>query len=433
MNFLTGQMSRSTKTIIFIMGIVLLLPGLMIALANLCIVPFAILSSPRTALGPATASFVLLALTLGAGGVVTWHAARSLQGKPSKPLRLPPVWIVAGIFGLMLVVGIVSRTNATLAAFVFPPALLITAAIPPLFAVAWFAHPERSRRMPTDGLTFRRGMVAFAGGATVSVAIAIVLEILLPVIILSLVFNLSNVALKSVQNLLADLAGQQIARAIANPGFIYSFIQLAIIAPIAEEIAKPLITLPLIGRLARRDAFLVAAMAGAGFAALENVIYTSFGMYLWSGILIVRAIGGAIHPLGAGLVGLSWRDWLNGERNWHEGLARFGIAVGMHALWNGGSLFVVTLAGAQFFGKLPSGVNILGLSTAGVVLALLIVLGLAALWLGRTTAQQARGETEIEIVDTSFALSDRHMAIWALVCLVTVVPMGVTALRLLLR
>ena len=425
-------MSKSLKTAVLVAGLVLLLPGMMIALANLCIFPFAILSSPRDALGIGTISFVLLMLTLGAGCVVAWHAARSLAGNASKPLRLPRVWIIVGIFGLMLVVGIVSRANDTLAAFVFPPMLLITVAIPPLFAVSWFAQPR------ADGLTLRRGMVAFAGGATVSVMIALVLEILLPFIVLSLVFNLSNVAIRSVQNLLTDLAGQQIARAITNPGFILAFIQLAIIAPLAEEIAKPLVTLPLIGRLARREAFLVAAMAGAGFAALENVIYTSFGAYLWAGVLALRALGGAIHPLGAGLVGLSWRDVLNGERDaWRQGLARFGLAVGMHALWNGGSLIVVVLGGAQFAegGKVPSEVNILGVTAAGTMLALLIVLGLAALWLGRATAQRAQSAIALEPgpPEAEFMLTDRAIAIWAFVCLVAIVPVGVTALRLLLR
>ncbi len=377
-----------------------------------------------------TAAFTLMMLTLGAGVVVVWHTVRSLAGSPSRVLRLPPAWMMAGLFGLCLVVGIVTRMNGRLAAILFPPTLLITSAIPPLFAVSWFAQPR------AEGLSFRRGLVAFAGGATVSVFIAIVLEILMPVVVLSLVFNLSNAALKSVQSLLTELAGQQIAKAITNPGFIYLFIEMAIIAPIAEEIAKPLVTLPLIGRLTRRDAFLVAAMAGAGFAALENVIYTSFGAYLWSGVLVLRALGGAIHPLGAGLVGLGWRDILNGEPNaWRDGLARLGVAVGMHALWNGGTVLVLALAGAQFFGTLPPSVNILGLSSAGVMLALLVVLGLAALSMGRSVAQRARpaGEVEPESIAAQFVLSDRAVAIWALACLAAIVPVGVTALRLLLR
>ncbi len=51
-------------------------------------------------------------------------------------LRLPHAWIIAGIFGLSILGGIVSRTNNILAGFLLPPTLLITAAIPPLLAVS---------------------------------------------------------------------------------------------------------------------------------------------------------------------------------------------------------------------------------------------------------------------------------------------------------
>jgi hypothetical protein len=232
------------------------------------------------------------------------------------------------------------------------------------------------------------------------------------------------------------LAGKDIASAITNPGFVYVFVQIALIAPLAEEFAKPLVALPLLGRLTRRDAFWVGAMAGAGFATLENVLYAGFGYYFWAGILVVRAAGGAIHPLGAGLVGLSWRDILNGEPNaWRNGLARFGMAVGVHALWNGGSLLVITLAGARFFGQLPAEINVLGLSAAGTTLAFLIVLGLATLWMGRALAQRARLPSlpAAESADLQFTLSDRAVAIWALACLVAIVPAGITGLQLLVR
>jgi len=268
------------------------------------------------------------------------------------------------------------------------------------------------------------------------VVIAIVLEILLPVVILTLVFGLGDFVTKNVQAVLDALAGKDIASAIANPGFVYLFVQIAIIAPLAEELAKPLVALPLLGRLARRDAFLVSAMAGAGFAALENMVYAGLGHGFWVGILVVRALGGAIHPLGAGLVGLGWRDVLRGEPNaWPKAAARFGLAAGMHAVWNGGCLLVITLAGARFFGQLPPEINVLGLSAAGTTLAFLLVLGLAALWMGRAVARGAAlpGAMPAESADTQFTLSDRTVAIWALACLVAIVPAGITGLQLLMR
>jgi hypothetical protein len=255
-------------------------------------------------------------------------------------------------------------------------------------------------------------------------------------VILALVFGLAGLVRDSLAMVFEALAGQDVAAAITSPGFIYIFVQVAIIAPLAEELAKPLITLPLLGRLARREAFLVGAMAGAGFAALENVIYAGFGFHFWAGILLVRALGGAIHPLGSGLVALGWRDVRRGEAGaWPRWFARFGLAAGLHALWNGGSLLVITLAGAGFFGELPPELNLLGLSAAGTTLALLIILGLAALWLGRAVAQQTAllpglraGESQPE-----FTLSDRALAIWALACLATIVPAGIAGLQLLMR
>lgn len=82
-------MSKQTKSLILAAGLVLVLSGLLIALGYLCIVPLAIPSSPREALGIGTVSFALLMLTLGAGGVVAWHSIQSLRGKPSRALRLP--------------------------------------------------------------------------------------------------------------------------------------------------------------------------------------------------------------------------------------------------------------------------------------------------------------------------------------------------------
>ncbi len=69
------------------------------------------------------------------------------------------------------------------------------------------------------------------------------------------------------------------------------------------------------------------------------------------------------------------------------------------------------------------------------MLALLVILGIAALSLGRSVAQRAQpiAEVETESTNVQFILSDRAVAIWALVCLAAIVPIGVTALRLLLR
>lgn len=418
------------KQTIVIVGVMLTVVGAPMLMVVLCITPIAVLSDEQSAVSIGLFSFVMLAVTFGFGVVMLWHGQRSMQGKPSGLLRLPSAWLMAAIFGLCTAAGILIYQSGIAAGLFLPPLLIAAATLPPLLAISWFTQQQ------AEGLTWRRGLVAFVGGATVSVAIAVALEILLPVIVLALVRDLNLVVSRYGGRLLDALAGKDIASALTNPTFIYLLVQVALIAPLAEEFAKPLVTLPLIGRLPRREAFLVAAMAGAGFAALENVLYAGFGLYFWAGILIVRALGGAIHPLGAGLVGLSWRDILNREPDaWARGAAHFGLAVGMHALWNGGSLIVITLAGARFFGSLPPKVNVLGYSAGGTTLAFLLVLGLAALWLGRAIVQRAAapGEPAAEPVPAQFILSDRAVAIWALACLVAIVPAGITGLQLLVR
>ncbi|MGB8646634.1 MAG: PrsW family glutamic-type intramembrane protease, partial [Anaerolineae bacterium] len=348
----------------------------------------------------------------------------------SAPLRLPRTWLMAGWFVLALLAGILAGANQVTAILFFVPALLVAAAMPPLLAIAWLQGNRQ------DGLTWRRGAVAFWGGATVSTLLAVVLEFALPLFVVALLLGRSDLLYYNFSGLLTALEGNEVSRALTNPAFVFAFIQLTIIAPLVEETVKPLVTLPLIGRLARRDAFLVAAMAGAGFAVLENVLYAGTGLSIWAGILLVRATGAAIHPVGAGLVGLSLRDLLNGERDAaRNGLARFGLAVGLHALWNGGSLLVITLAGARFFGPQPAGLNVMGLSIAGIALAFLIVLGLGALWLGRTVLARLEtpGLEATPALDVQFLFSNRAVALWAIACLIVVVPASVMALRGLLR
>lgn len=434
-----------------IAGLLLAIPGLIIAINLLCIVPLVLLSgSGGEAMIYGVVSLTITLLTLGAGAAAFWHADRSLNDKPSNPLRLPSPVFLAGVFILLIVFGLVSRTRLEV---IFPLILVACAILPPLWAVAWMtpAPPYRVRVEKTEEapasdespqaaslhlMTWRRGLVSFAGGATIGIFIAIVLEILLPIVILSLVVDLADTVLDSVNSLFRALSNAEVADALTSRGFIFLFVQLAVIAPLAEEIAKPLVTLPLLRNLDRQQTFWIGAMAGAGFAAVENIIYAAGGLSLWAGILLVRALGGALHPLGSGLMALGWRDLLRGEKgaltNWWR---RFGLAVAVHAAWNGGSLLVLTLAGVRFFAELPAEIDVLGLSAAGTTLAFLMILGLSALWIGRAYGHdKPLIETEKgEPSEIKFVPSDRAVAIWGLACLAAIVPAGIAGLRLWLR
>ncbi|MBN1995809.1 MAG: PrsW family intramembrane metalloprotease [Anaerolineae bacterium] len=268
-------------------------------------------------------------------------------------------------------------------------------------------------------------------------ALAVMLETLFAATLLTLVFDLANSIANNIGTLSQALMGKNITGAVATSGFVFIFIQITIVAPVVEELAKPLVTLPVIGRLSSSGAFLMGAMAGAGFAMLENIVYAGLGFSFWAGILLIRGIGAAIHPLGSGLVAQGWRDVLRREKNagarW---FARFGLATGIHLLWNLSSLLLIMLVGAQFFNELPRGINVLGLLAAGTILVLLIGLGIATLWIGRAISQkkfQSAAFIKPEKLEVSFIFSDRAVAIWAVVCLVATIPVGIIGWQLLIR
>ncbi len=442
--------SAEVKQMVVTLSAVLMVIGFPLSLNLLCALSGGWYSSSDVIYSVFSCLAVLL--TLGIGIVIFIHGNHSIQKRPSKPLSFPSVLWMVGVFILLLPFGFLFFSMES--SLFFPPVLIVLAALPPVWSVAWFIGNsvsmdlEARKNLQTDlsangtlkdgkeetGVTWRRGTLALIGGATIGVLVAIILETLLPALILALVADLANVVSNSGRALLDALAGSNIAEAVAQPAFVYVFIQLAIIAPLAEEFAKPLAIIPLLRGLNRKDAFLLGALAGAGFAAIENVIYAASGQELWGGILLVRSLGGALHPLGAGLMALAWRDALyETPGSWSKWLERFAMAVGLHAVWNGGSLLVITLGSAGLFGELSREIGILGLSAAGAVLAFLVVLGIFALWIGRILVRGDTLDTSLPDRRTHTSPSDQALAIWALACLAAIVPIGIAGLRLWLR
>ena len=174
---------------------------------------------------------------------------------PSKPLRFPahPMLLI-GFFVFLLGLGSVILSARIGATLLFPPVLLVAAMLPPIGSVAWMiphsyglkrkdetkepseaesAAPESATQ---PSLSWRRGLLAFAGGGTISVIIAVILEILLPVIILSLVFNLADTVRDSLNTIFRALSSRNVADALTNRGFIYLFLQIALIVIMARYI-----------------------------------------------------------------------------------------------------------------------------------------------------------------------------------------------------
>jgi RsiW-degrading membrane proteinase PrsW (M82 family) len=429
--------STSQKSVLQLLGLLMFLGGLLAAGSAAC--ALLITLSDRNSGDFATRLILVLwtltALSLGGGFVFFTHSSRSLRRQPSGKLRLPSLARLGGLFVVLLLAGLFVSLLRFATAWFLPLILLAAATLPPLIAVGWFMRARPGR------LTWRRGSVAFVLGATVAVTLAIILEFILPGMVVLVVSRLATAFGRYVQAFLDALGGGQVGAALTSRGFILLFVQLALIAPIVEELCKPLAILPVLRYLGKRDAFMVGALAGAGFAAVENIIYLVSGFSAWPGLLLVRALGAAIHPFGAGLVASGWSEVLQhkpGARiTW---LVRFSAAAGMHAVWNGGLLLIITLAGVPFFGRTPQ-LDVLGVPATGVALAFLIVVGLTALWAGRDVANHVLvlavhaepASSAATLWSFDFTVSDRAIALWAIACLAVVVPVGIVALNLMNR
>ena len=354
------------------------------------------------------------------GGLLAITALLSWTRAVPRPFRLPPAWALGGGLVLALAVGLGLWQGRFSLTFLVPICVALTAMLAPLAVVAWIMEGR------PGSVTARRGWAAYGLGGTASTSLALVLNLLLPAGALFLVYGLADTVLPLAEELLDALAFGPLSKDLLSPGFLVVLVQAAVIAPLVEELVKPLPLLPLLKRLASpRDALLVGMLAGAGFAAVENILYAALFGSGFLGVLAVRTLGTALHPFGAGMMAVAWRAVLRREPDASRQWARnYGLAAGVHAMWNGTCVVAATVASAWFQGW---EIDLLGVTDAVVLLALLAVEGAGLLVALRALARRLEArETGSEIV-----LSERAVAVWGLICLVVLVPVGLGVLQAL--
>jgi RsiW-degrading membrane proteinase PrsW (M82 family) len=411
-------MSKRLKVLVLIWGLLWLGVGV---LAGLAFLVAAVVggSDPYLSLG----LMALLTAGLGGGGLVTFLAWRSMTKAPASPLRLPPVWAMGGGFVLALAVGLGLWQVDISTGFLMPIFAALAAALAPLAVIGWVMG-----RRPGE-VTARRGWVSLGLGATASTGAAYVLNTLLPAAILFLVFGLADTLLPQAEELLYALQFGSLTEELLSPWFLAALVEIAVIAPLVEEMVKPLPLLPMLKRLeSPRDALLLGALAGAGFAMVENVLYAAMLGGSWGGVLTVRALGAALHPFGAGLMAVAWWRVLRREPGAAGLWARnYGLAVGAHALWNGTCVVAAAVTSAWFQGW---EVDVLGVTDGAVVLALLAIEGIGLLAALRALVR--RWEPTVEAGETILLPAmptERAIAVWGLLCLVVLLPVGVGVLK----
>ena len=133
-------------------------------------------------------------------------------------------------------------------------------------------------------------------------------------------------------------------------------ILLSVIAPLVEELVKPLAVVVLIGRVrSKAEAFTLGLACGIGFNLVETTGYISSGYNDWLNVALLRSGAGLLHGFGAAMVALGWYYLTHKEEGaWQKRtLLAFGCAayaVFQHALWNGsvGLIFLPGPVGSFF-------------------------------------------------------------------------------------
>jgi len=192
--------------------------------------------------------------------------------------------------------------------------IVLAAFVPSILLTLLVKNAERHGREPTW-----KTFVAFLRGATLSVAVAVLIEIFLVYVVMDLdVLSVS------------DLLGK-------NPQ-LSTLLLACVIAPFTEELTKAWGILPFSRRATElEDGIVYGAAVGLGFAATENMLYEttaylSGGILLLAGTIIVRTVSSALLHASASSItgyGLAARRFLG--VSW---IPYYLLAVLLHAIFN---------------------------------------------------------------------------------------------------
>lgn len=347
------------------------------------------------------------------GALGAYHLARRASGAASGRFSMPGVvWLAGGAVAAILVGQVLlAGRNASFFWLFF----LMAAALPPLAALAL----ANQRLGPVT--TWRRTAAGIVSGSVLSTHIAILLGGSVSILVYSLVQPLRDIVAHAV-------ASSNLERMFYSPTFMILIVEVAIVAPVVEELTKPLAVMVLARRLqGPAEAFLVGMAGGVGFAILENMLYEAAGAGAWASIATLRGVGGALHPLNAGLVALGWYGVRNGLPGaWRRLVGFYGVAVGIHALWNGGLVVLYSGIGAYFFGADTWSFSVYGVAQPGVVIVLM-VLEAIVLWRVLVVVTEHLRDPSQPGVPPALALKlaqPRRLALWATALAVVLPVLG---------
>jgi RsiW-degrading membrane proteinase PrsW (M82 family) len=358
-------------------------------------------------------------LGLICGPLVVYHGFKSIRNATSRQFKLPPFYFFWIVFAVILGLGNLVLNFRALVNYIFPMAFLLGAALPTLAVVA---YAGRKLGWP---VTWRQAALAFVGGSTLSILVAIIFEVIIGFAIYFLLgpwwyysFGFDS--------------SDGLSRWFFSPTVIFFLFITALTAPIPEEFAKAL-GLPLFGRrriVSAPQALFIGLISGAGFAILENMlyegIYAQYNGWAWGGVTLLRGLGAALHTLCTAIVALGWYRMKDGGVM--QLLKAYGLAVGLHTLWNGGFDALVYVTGIDYYSGYGVSLNVYGSSIPVLLVIFLIALALGLWWYLRRIVTHLTEQIEPEAAPTEWLINTvpaRFVASWAIASVWVVVPIGV--------
>jgi RsiW-degrading membrane proteinase PrsW (M82 family) len=268
----------------------------------------------------------------------------------------------------------------------------------------------------------RLGVVSFILGATIVPLVVLAVGTLFTAFVVTTIEPLRGAAV----NLGNELSVDTNFTDLLFTGWAFLLlVELAVVAPLLEETLKPLGALVVRPR-SRSEALIFGAAVGTGFAAIENVIYASgsfWGTAWWAPISVVRMSGSALHLIGTALITLAVFELKQPkEQRLISVPSAYGLALGVHAAWNGSIAVAIVL----FAGNEELGLSGDGLAWGMGLLTLLAAFGVVLLAALLATARAVRDDEPLRQVASIDSLGQsEHIAAWTLVTTLLLVPIGI--------
>ncbi len=359
------------------------------ALVALLLTGLTVASGGNGAPAVMTSTVIVSLVVLGCGlglplAFVGWH---SLQGRASRRLRLPPIWLLFLVFVGALGLGILALRAPAASVVLLPPLHVIASAMPALILAAAVLP---SLQVGGAGLTRRNFVTMFAYGGLFATAVAITLESIAALAAMGMAVGIAaalpggQATLQKVSLILQSQAvvpdPKRLLEAFVSPAMVLGVgLLVAGVTPLIEETVKSLGSWTegsTLGRFSRSQAFGFGVIAGIGFSFAEALFYGSAGLpQAWANSVLLRGGTTVIHATATGLVALGWYEVWRGRPKRFVFYA--GAGIGLHAVWNG-LAGLSAVAGLQLFGE-SAGARALNTGLAALSVGLLAMTLLVAI------------------------------------------------------